>query len=152
MGVAALFAWLTAVGLGLVLLATWLVRIGSGDQAGSIHPATSRPPPYIPTSRVIVHLVLAVGGLLVWAFYLVSDAEALAWLALAMLFPVEVLGFSMFVRWLGSRRLRWAAVGRSGDSWPAESFIPLVIVSSHGVAGTVTLSLVALATLGFGGS
>lgn len=149
---AALFAWLTAVGLGLVLLATWLIRVGSGDQALSSRTATSRPPPYIPTSLVTVHLVLAVGGLLVWAFYLVSDAEVLAWLALAMLFPVEVLGFSMFIRWLGSRRIKWAAVDRIGDSWPAESFIPLVIVSSHGIAGTVTLSLVTLATLGFGGS
>src|SRR5262245_42362550 len=101
MGVAALFAWLTAVGLGLVLLATWLIRIGPGDQAQTIQPAISRPPPYIPTPLVIVHLVLAVGGLLVWAVYLVSDAEALAWLALAMLLPVEALGFSMFVRWLG---------------------------------------------------
>jgi len=107
--VAALFAWLTAVGLGLVLLATWLMRIGSGDEARSSQPAISRPPPYIPASLVMVHLVLAVCGLLVWAFYLVSDAEALAWLALAMLLPVELLGFSMFIRWLGSRRLRWAA-------------------------------------------
>jgi len=152
MGVAALFTWLTAVGLGLVLLATWLARIGSEDQARSSKPATSRPPPYIPSSLVITHLTLAVGGLLVWAFYLVSDAEVLAWLALAMLLPVELLGFSMFIRWLGSRRLRWAAAGGTGPLWPAESFIPLVIVSSHGVAGAATLSLVALATLGFGGS
>ena len=140
---AALFAWLTAVGLGLVLLATWIMRIGSGDQGQSSRPATSRPPPYIPSSLVVTHLTLAVGGLVVWAFYLV---------ALAMLLPVELLGFSMFVRWLGSRRLRWAAAGGTGPLWPAESFIPLVIVSSHGVAGAVTLSLVALATLGFGGS
>lgn len=152
MGVAALFAWLTAVGLGLILLATWLIRISSGGQARSSQPATSRPPPYIPSPLVIVHLLLAVGGLVVWAFYLASDVEVLAWLALAMLLPVELLGVSMFIRWLGSRRLRWAAVERSGHFWPAESFIPLVLVSSHGVAGAVTLSLVALATLGFGGS
>ena len=152
MGVAALFAWLTTGGLGLVLLATWLIRVSSGRQERSSRPATSRPPPYIPTPLVIGHLLLAVGGLVVWAWYLASDAGVLAWLALAMLLPVDLLGVSMFIRWLGSRRLRWAARGGRSRSGPAESFIPLLIVFSHGVAGVVTLSLVALATLGFGGS
>ena len=152
MGVAALLAWLTAVGLGLVLLASWLARISSSNRSRKGGLATSRPPPYIPIPLVIVHLLLAVSGLVVWAVYLALDAEPLAWLALAMLLPVDLLGVSMFIRWLGSRRLRWAARGGKSYSGPAESFIPLVIVFGHGVAGMVTLSLVALVTLGFGGS
>jgi hypothetical protein len=149
MGVAALFAWLTTGSLGFAMLATWLGRISSSRRAWNGRPVTGRPPPYIPVPLVIVHLLLAVGGLIVWSFYLAVDANVLAWVALAMLLPVDLLGLSMFIRWLGSRRLRRAGRGHPG---PAESLIPTVIVFSHGVGGVVTLSLVTLATLGIGGS
>ena len=149
---AALFAWLTTGSLGFAMLVTWLRRISSSHLAVRGRFATSRPPPYIPVPLVIVHLLLAVGGLIVWSFYLAVDANVLAWLALAMLLPVDLLGLSMFVRWLGSRRLRWAARGGGGHPGPTESLIPTVIVFSHGVGGVVTLSLVTLATLGVGGS
>jgi len=152
MGVAALFAWLTTGSLGVTMLVSWLRRISSSHGAGSGRSATGRPPPYIPVPLVIVHLLLAVGGLIVWSFYLAVDASVLAWLALAMLLPVDLLGVSMFVRWLGSRRLRRPARGGGGHPDPAESRIPGVIVFSHGVGGVVTLSLVTLATLGVGGS
>ncbi len=152
MGVAALFAWLTTGSLGFAMLATWLRRISSSRRAWNGRPVTGRPPPYIPVPLVIGHLMLAVGGLIVWSFYLAVDANVLAWLALAMLLPVDLLGVSMFIRWLGSRRLRRAARGGRGHPGPAESRIPVVIVFSHGVGGVVTLSLVVLATLGFGGS
>ena len=151
MGVTALLAWLTTGGLGLVMLATWLGRISAGRQAWS-GPSASRPPPYIPTPLVVGHLLLAVSGVVVWGFYLAVDVTVLAWLALGMLLPVDLLGGSMFIRWLGSRRLRRAARGGRGHSGPPESLIPTVIVFGHGVGGVVTLSLVALTTLGVGGS
>ena len=151
MGVTALFAWLATSGLGLVMLTTWLARIGSAEQEGIGRLPNSRPPPYIPTPLVVSHLLLATGGLIVWGFYLAVDADALKWLALGALLPVELMGTSMFIRWIGSRRLRWAARGGRAQPGPPESLIPVAIVFGHGVGGAVTLSLVTLATLGVGG-
>lgn len=138
-------AWLATAGLGCVLVTTWLARLASGRRAG-YGPVPSRPPPYIPAPLVVSHLTLAVGGLVVWCFYLAVDASMLAWLALAMLLPVALMGLSMFVRWIGSRRLR-----RPFREGPAESRLPVVVVFSHGLAGSVTVCLVALSTLGVGG-
>jgi hypothetical protein len=152
MGVTALFAWLTTSGLGLVMLTTWLARIGSVEPVRNVRLHNSRPPPYIPAALVVSHLLLATGGLIVWGFYLAVDANALKWLALGMLLPVELMGASMFIRWIGSRRLRWAAKGGSARPGPPESLLPVVIVYGHGVGGAVTLSLVALTSLGVGGS
>src|SRR5262245_64732723 len=146
MGVAALFAWLTTAGLGTVLATFWLAR-RAARQPRYGAPVLSRPPPYIPTSLVVSHIVLALTGLAVWGIYLVNDARPLAWLALAMLLPVWLFGDGMFIRWLGSRRLRRAVRGGRGRSGPAESRLPTVVVYAHGLAGTVTMALVLLATL-----
>lgn len=151
MGVAALFAWLTTMGLGTVLVTFWLAR-RAARQARYGGPVLSRPPPYVPTPLVVSHIVLATAGLLVWGVYLVNDARPLAWLALAMLLLVWLFGDSMFIRWLGSRRLRRAVRGSGGRSGPAESLLPTVVVFAHGFAGTATTLLVLLATLEVGES
>lgn len=148
---AALFAWLTTMGLGTVLVTFWLAR-RAARQARYGGPVLSRPPPYVPTPLVVSHIVLATAGLLVWGVYLVNDARPLAWLALAMLLLVWLFGDSMFIRWLGSRRLRRAVRGSGGRSGPAESLLPTVVVFAHGFAGTATTLLVLLATLEVGES
>jgi hypothetical protein len=55
---------------------------------------------------------------------------------------VALLGASMFVRWLGSRRARRAARAVSGA--PAESRLPTLVVYGHGVLGVTTVLFVIL--------
>ena len=84
-------------------------------------------------------------GLAVWVTYVVRAAERLAWTALALLLAVALLGTGMFVRWLGSRRVR--RVSRSGAGPPAESRLPVVVVLGHGLLGATTVLLVLAAAL-----
>lgn len=94
MGIAALVAWLlTAVG-GFYMLATWITK------GGPRQPRTTRFPPAV----IFGHFALAVIGLVIWIIYLVSDADALAWVAFALLIPVAALGFVMLVRWIPTYR------------------------------------------------
>jgi hypothetical protein len=132
-----------------VLVTFWLAR-RAARSARYGGPVLSRPPPYIPTPLVVIHILLASTGLAIWCVYLFSDARPLAWLSLAMLLPVWLFGDGMFIRWLGSRRLRRAVRGSHARSGPAESRLPTVVVFAHGLAGTVTMTLVLLATLEFG--
>jgi hypothetical protein len=142
-GFAALLAWLATAGLGGVLLLMWISRAATSTSRG--RPSTGRPPPYIPRSLVVAHVLLAASGLLVWLTYVVLSSDGLARLALAMLVPVALLGSAMFVRWLGSRRARRAS--RTGPGTPAEARLPVVMVLGHGVMGVATVLLVIVATL-----
>ncbi len=97
---AALIAWVVTAGGGFVLLSIWLARGGmqQAQEAGN----RIRPP------LILSHFLLAAGGLVVWIIYLISDNDALAWIAFAILAVVAVLGFTMFAIWL---RRRQAATG-----------------------------------------
>ncbi|MGZ4301205.1 MAG: hypothetical protein ACXVR9_11350 [Gaiellaceae bacterium] len=53
---------------------------------------------------ILSHFLLAAGGLVVWIIFLISDNDALAWIAFAILAVVSVLGFTMFAIWLGAAR------------------------------------------------
>jgi uncharacterized membrane protein len=129
MAVAALITWLiTAVG-GFIMLGVWLSR--GGHQPGS----GSRLVPAL----VFSHFTLAVIGLVVFIVHLVVGGAALAWIAFVLLLPVAVLGFTMFGRWLSSRR-----------SATAESRFPVVVVIGHGLFAATTLVLVLLTALGVG--
>lgn len=153
MGVAALIAWLVTGGLGFALVAIWLGRRAAGRrQARAVRFVVSRPPPYIPAQLVVGHSFLALSGLFVWCLYLARDASLLAWVALAMILPVALGGSSMFIRWIGSRRLRRVARGSIMGRPPTESLLPILIVYAHGTAGLVTVSLVLLTALGIGGT
>ncbi|WP_433193876.1 hypothetical protein ACQP1G_34535 [Nocardia sp. CA-107356] len=136
MGIAALILWLlTAVG-GFVLLGTWITK-GGGRQADSSH----LPPPVI-----FGHFLLAVSGLVVWIIYLAVDNDALGWIAFALLIPVALLGFVMFLRWLPTYRARATA----DTPELAEGHFPVAVVAGHGLLAVTTVVLVLLTALGVG--
>jgi hypothetical protein len=147
MGIAALITWLlTAVG-GFYMLSVWIAR------GGVRQPRTSHFPPAV----VFGHFALAAVGLVVWIVYLVTDLDALAWTAFALLLPVAVLGFVMLLRWIPTYQARPAATvvgpGAAGTELaPAEGHFPVAVVAGHGVLAVATVVLVLLTALGLGGS
>jgi hypothetical protein len=139
--VLALVTWVITAGFGFSLFGTWLARGGLTQHPRGKWMSVSLPPPYFPAPLVFTHALLAAGGLVVWIAYLLLHARVLAWIALLMLLPVAVFGFSMFGRWLGSRRLRVAAQPRRAGVL-AESRLPIVLVAVHGLFGATTIVLV----------
>jgi hypothetical protein len=90
---------------------------------------------------VVTHVSLAVGGLAAWVGTL-ALLDDFAYVALPVLLAVLLLGTSMFLRWLGARRARRAALALNRA--PSESRLPTVAVVSHGLLGVVTVVLVVL--------
>jgi hypothetical protein len=148
MDVAALLTWVITASFGFSLFGTWLARGGLTQQPRRQWLTVNLPPPYFPAPLVFAHVALAAGGLVVWIAYLLVRARGLAWIALFMLLPVAVFGFSMFGRWLGSRRRRLRPLPPAdGSPSPrprmlAESRLPIVLVACHGVFGATTILLV----------
>jgi hypothetical protein len=168
----ALGTWvITALG-GLFLLAIWLIEYDPDFQTAA---ATRLPIPVISG-----HVLLAVGGLVVWVLYLLTDMDILAWITLADLAVVVTLGLIMAARWIGVYRTRatypaadqrsMAGVGRGANRGgpardglyegglgadlgvPPERHFPVTVVIAHGIFAAVTVTLVLLTTLGVGGS
>jgi hypothetical protein len=142
---AALIAWLITAGGGFVLLSIWLARGGmqQAQEAGN----RIRPP------LILSHFLLAAGGLVVWIIFLISDNDALAWIAFAILAVVAVLGFTMFAIWLRRRQTRTgggAEIATPGV--PAEQHFPVAVVGVHGLLAVTTVVLVLLTALDVGGS
>jgi hypothetical protein len=142
---AALIAWLITAGGGFVLLSIWLMRGGMKQQqeAGN----RIRPP------LILSHFLLAAGGLVIWIIFLISDNDALAWIAFAILAVVAVLGFTMFAIWLRRRQARTgggAEIATPGV--PAEQHFPVAVVGLHGLLAVTTVVLVLLTALDVGGS
>ena len=142
---AALIAWLITAGGGFVLLSIWLARGGMKQQpeAGN----RIRPP------LILSHFLLAAGGLVIWIIFLISDNDALAWIAFAILAVVAVLGFTMFATWLRRRQARTgggAEIATPGV--PAEQHFPVAVVGLHGLLAVTTVVLVLLTALDVGGS
>src|SRR5438105_15881347 len=95
----ALITWIATAGGGFVLLAIWISRGGMRQRdRGRIRPAL-----------ILSHFALAATGLVIWIVYIASDKDALAWIALAILGVVALLGFTMFFIWAGQRQRREAA-------------------------------------------
>jgi manganese efflux pump family protein len=141
MSVAALITWIiTALG-GAVLLATWLSRGGLRAR----DTGASRFPPGL----IFGHFLLAATGLVIWIIYLVTDADALTWVALAILVVVAALGFTMVGRWRQDRAAV-AAGGRTDAARPPEQHFPVAVVYLHGLLAVATLVLVLLTALGVG--
>jgi hypothetical protein len=160
--VAALVTWVITAGFGFSLFGTWLARGGLTQRPRSSWLTVNLPPPYFPAPLVFSHVLLAAAGLVVWIVHLLLRSRLAAWVALLMLLPVVVFGFSMFGRWLGSRRLRVGALRLPSPSGPsrtlprsltlAESRLPVLLVACHGVFGATTIVLVLASATGFAGS
>jgi hypothetical protein len=156
----ALICWVVTAVFGFLLLGTWVSRGGLAQQPRGGHFDVGVPPPYFPTPLIVGHFLLAAGGLATWIGYLWTGRWPLAWVAFAILGPVDLLGLSMFGRWVGSRRMRRMAVGVPVvqvdpesrlpvlfQRPPAESRLPLVLVFTHGLLAGTTVLLVFLATI-----
>jgi hypothetical protein len=169
MGIVALIAGLATAGAGLYLLAIWLIEYDRDYQTSA---ATRLPIPIIST-----HALMALSSLVVWAAYLLYDADQLAWVTLALLAGVAVLGLTMAYRWLGVYRSTTAAmaasaarglpaVGSYGDGglssgggsrprpgaqlgmvMPPERHFPVSVVIIHGVFAVTTVIIMLLTTL-----
>ena len=144
----ALVTWIVTAGGGFVMLAIWLSRGGMRQRdRGRIRPAL-----------ILSHFLLAATGLVIWIVYLAADEDALAWIALAILAVVALLGWTMFFIWAGQRQRRAGAApassplegGNTGE--PAEQHFPVPIVALHGLLAVATVILVLLAAAGVGGS
>jgi hypothetical protein len=137
---AALIAWLLTAGGGFFMLSIWASRGGAGARRNE----TELKPPV-----VFSHFGLAVAGLVLWVVYLFADAAALAWLAVAALVAVAVLGFTMVARW---RRTRAGTTTSAGPGAAAadlpEQHFPVPVVVAHGVLAVTTLVLALLAAAG----
>lgn len=145
MNVIALFAWMTTVLLGLVLLIVWLMEYDRDFQSVA---ATRLPPPVISA-----HALLGIGGLTVWGFYMATDDDPLAWTSVADLSVVAVLGLVMAARWVGVYRT-YAAPGTMPSSViavPPERHFPRPVILIHGVFALATIVLVVFAVF-FSGS
>lgn len=139
---AALIAWVITAGGGFVLLTIWLSRGGMQQPEGSR--GRIRPP------LIMSHFLLAAAGLVLWVIYVVTDTDALAWIAFVALLVVAALGFTMFAIWLQRRRAMDTAT--VGVDTPAEQHFPVPIVALHGLLAATTLVLVLLTAAGVGES
>ena len=136
---AALITWVLTAGGGFVMLGLWLS--GGGMEQQEQPGRRIRPP------RILSHFGLAAAGLVIWIIYLLTDSEALAWIAFVALVPVALLGFSMLAIWLAGRR---PAAAGAPESAAAEQRFPVPIVVLHGLLAVVTVVLVLLTALGVG--
>jgi hypothetical protein len=144
MGIAALVTWLLTAAGGFYMLSKW---IGNG---GLRQPQTSHFPPPV----IFGHFGLAVTGLVLWIIYLITDSEALAWIAFVLLLPVALLGFVMLARWIPTFRAGTGTSGRgptrTGDLSVPEGHFPVGAVGGHGLFAVITLVLVFLTAIGVG--
>ena len=139
MNTVALFTWMATVALGLILLIIWLMEYDRDFQSTA---ATRLPGPVIST-----HALLGTGGLVLWGFYLATDADPLAWTSVADLGVVATLGSVMAARWVGVYRA-YAAPGSMPASViavPPERHFPRPVILIHGILATVTIGLVVYA-------
>lgn len=152
MAIAALITWVLAALGGASMLGIWIQR------GGPRTPRTSKFPPGL----IFGHFALAAIGLVIWIIYLITDTDALTWVAFIVLLPVAGLGFTMLARWIPTYRSTrlvaaetaggtagLSATGDGGSSAvvPAEKHFPVAFVAGHGVSAVATLVLVLLTAL-----
>ena len=91
MSLLAILAWIVTASVGLYLLTIWLIEYDKELQSVA---ATRLPPPVL-----AAHVVLAGGGLVLWAYYLLYDNDDLAKIAAGALCVAATLGVVMAIRW-----------------------------------------------------
>jgi len=146
MPIAALITWLITAGFGSFMLAIWIRNGGIRRTGGA---ATHFPP-----ARVFSHFLLATAGLIVWIVYLVTDMSILAWVTVADLVLVALLGGLLVRRWAmdGRAAMRVDRRPNAAELDLAEQHIPRAPVVLHGIFAVSTLVLVLLSALGIGES
>ena len=88
----------------------------------------------------------------IWIIYLAADKTALAWIALAILALVALLGWTMFAIWFRRRQAHAGAAAAAAPGSPPEQHFPVAVVALHGLLAVTTVVLVLLTALGVGGS
>jgi hypothetical protein len=150
MAIAALVTWIITAGFGFFMLIRWATHGGVRKVEGA--------ETHLPPARVFTHFGLAAAGLIVWIIYLVTDNTLLAWIAVAGLVLVAIIGVVMVRQWAKDGRAAMAAAtagaAPTGASGPdiAEQHIPRPPVVLHGIFAVSTLVLVLLTALGLGES
>jgi hypothetical protein len=153
MAIAALVTWLITAGFGLFMLIRWATRGGLREMPGA---GTN-----FPRVRVFAHFGLAAAGLIVWIIYLVTGNTIWAWIAVADLILVALLGGLLVRQWTKDGRAAMASAARSdAGAAPsaastvdlAEQHIPRPPVVLHGIFAVSTVILVLLSAIGIGGS
>jgi len=136
MDAAALYFWMATVAVGLILLVIWLMEYDRDFQSVA---ATRLPVPVISA-----HALLGVGGLVVWGFYVVTDADPLAWTTVAVLGVVATLGLVMAARWVGVYRAFAApsSMPTTVIAVPPERHFPRPVILIHGIFAVATIGLV----------
>ena len=133
LSLAALIAWLVTVGLGVSMMARWIIR-------------TRRPGHRLRFGRGpvlnVTHFGLALTGLLAWIIYLATGVTGLAWAACGLLLAVASLGMALVF-------LPPAAV-QSGDDPPSVRRPPVPVIAAHITAACITILLATLAAIGSG--
>ena len=132
MNVVALVLWLATASGGAVMALIWL-RGGGPAQHREGHSRIS-------PARLGGHLGVAALGLLLWIAYVATDADALGWVALALLPVVAALGLLMLLTWLGGR-------GSDQREHIVEQRFPVVIVAAHGLFAVLTVIAVFVAVI-----
>jgi hypothetical protein len=152
MAIAALVTWLITAGFGFFMLIRWATRGGLREVPGA---ATN-----FPRVRVFAHFGLAAAGLIVWIIYLVTGNTLWAWIAVADLILVALLGGLLVRQWTKDGRAAMATAARSdagaassaaGAVDLAEQHIPRPPVVLHGVFAVSTVILVLLSAFGVAG-
>lgn len=147
MDIVALCLWVLTALAGLTILGAWIA-------AGGVRRASRAPGRHrrLPPALVFGHLLLAAGGLAVWALYLALQQAGLAWAALGTLLVVATLGLIMFARWVPSYRSRVTLGVAPGGAHraPPEQNLPVAVVLGHGVLAVSTVVLVLLVAIGLG--
>ena len=141
MNVAALFTWMVTILAGLILLVIWIIEYDREFQTAA---ATRLPVPVISA-----HVLLGMGGLMLWVSYLVIDEERLAWATIAALGTVALLGLIMAARWIRVHRA-YADPSPSPTrvvTVPPERHFPVPVVVTHGVLAITTVGLVLFSVL-----
>jgi preprotein translocase subunit SecG len=144
MSIAALITWLITAGFGSFMVRIWVSNGGLRRTGGGAS--------HFPPARVFSHLGLAVAGLIVWIVYLITDMQILAWIAVADLILVALLGGLLVSRWASDGRAAMRGQRRAESADLAEQHIQRAPVVLHGVFAVSTLILVLLSALGIGES
>lgn len=148
MAIAALIAWIVAASSGAYVLGSWLAH-GDSLRRRARGASTGSPP-----AVLFGHFGLALSGLVVWAFYLVTGWRALAWVAVGVLLPVAGLGMATLVTGLPGRRAATpegddAEAGLGvGDTAAAASGIQI----ASGISGSTRTAIVGAGSAGTGGA